>query len=134
MEEAFKAWLVADGKIHAMKEQIKAIEQDILLAQQEANEARLKVEDIMAADGVREDITKGEFIDYVINYTTPRISVKVENPDAVPDKFVKIERKPKLKEIGDELKRLQEAGEDLPNWAIMELGQSKLTYKARTRN
>ena len=58
-----------------------------------------------------------------VYYTTPRQKVIVDD-DAVPDEFCKIERKPKLREIGEML----ESGASV-NWARYETGESKLAWK-----
>jgi hypothetical protein len=68
-------------------------------------------------------------MDFKIGWTTPRETVKAE-PDATPDQFCKIERKPKLKEIAEHLKHLRQANLPLPNWASFERGASKLAWKA----
>jgi hypothetical protein len=128
MEELFMAWLEADNAVHAIKERIKAQETELAKANTEATEAMIKVRDLMNHDGVLEDTINGKFIDYKLYYTTPRESVKVD-AEAVPDKFCKIERKPKLKEIGDLIRE----SEAPPNWARFELSEPKLTYKAITR-
>lgn len=59
-----------------------------------------------------------------IYYTTARENLKVE-ADAVPDEFCKIERKPKLREIGEYLKTT----DNLPNWCRYEKGESKLAWR-----
>jgi hypothetical protein len=91
-------------------------------------EAWKSIEQLMNESGEFEVLLPGTATDYRIGYSTPRLSAKVESPDAVPDEFVKIERKPKLKEIGDYLKGLP--AESLPNWARLEAGERKLGWKS----
>ena len=94
-------------------------------AEKRAADAWAAIESLMKETGEIEVILPDDHIDYKISYTTPRQSVKVDEA-AVPDEFVRIERKPKLKEIGDYLKTLDTP----PNWASFEQGKPKLTYKA----
>jgi len=61
---------------------------------------------------------------YKIYYTAPRQSLEVDE-DAVPDEWVKVERKPKLLEIKEYLK----SQESLPNWAHYKTGESKLAWR-----
>lgn len=122
-------WLEADKKIAAIKTDMAALAEKLRWAEKEAEDAALAIKEEMLSTGEYEINIAGEFCDYKIYFTAPRESVKVENPDAVPDEFCKIERRPKLKEIKEELDRLKESGAALPNWATVQLGESKLSYK-----
>ncbi len=82
----------------------------------------------MESNGVVEDTISGQYCDYVIYTTAGGESVKVENPDAVPDEFCKIERKPKLNDIKKHIKE----GNSV-NWATIETSQGKLTYKIKKK-
>lgn len=84
----------------------------------------------MEETGEYEIILSGSATNYKICYSAQRESVKVSDPNAVPDEWVKTERKPKLKEIGDYLKALREAGQPLPNWANLELSEKRVSWKA----
>lgn len=86
----------------------------------EAAEAALK----LAMGNEESVIVKGGYQNWKISYTKPRGKVKVTNIDAVPDEFVKIEKKPKLKEIGE---YLDEHG--LSNWAEIETSEPKIQIK-----
>ena len=88
------------------------------------------VQKLMAETGEPEVLLPGAVTDYKIAPSTPRETVKVESPDAVPDEFCKIERKPRLKEIGEFMKGLRDQNLPLPNWARFEHGASKLGWKA----
>lgn len=92
-----------------------------------------EVDNFLRENGVTETIIPGRHMDYKVSYGTPRESVKVIDPEAVPDEFVKLERKPKLKEIGEMLKKLRESGQALPNWATFQWGERKLGWKAVKR-
>jgi hypothetical protein len=83
----------------------------------------------MAETGKVEVLLPGAVTDFKIGWSTPRETVRVE-PDAVPDEFCKIERKPRLKEIGEYLKGLRDAGEPFPNWGGFQTGASKPAWKA----
>lgn len=85
---------------------------------------------LMAETGEVETTLPGAANDYRIHWTSPRESVKVEDADAVPDEWCKIERKPKLAEIGKMLKGLAATGGQFPNWATLERGEAKLAWKA----
>lgn len=93
-------------------------------------QAWAEIQKLMAETGEPEVILPGQVTDYKIGWSTPRETVKVESPDAVPDEFCKMERKPKLREIGEHLKVIREQGGTFPNWGRFELGSSKLTWKA----
>lgn len=123
-------WLSADKKVSEVKKMMSELQSDLDAALKESEQAGFAFKEEMISTGEYEVTIPGEFIDYVVYFTTPRESVKVENPDAVPDQFVKIVRTPKLKEIKEELDRIKNDGEPLPNWAVVQLGEKKLTYKA----
>jgi hypothetical protein len=76
----------------------------------------------------------GAVTDYEIYRTSPRESVKVVDPTAVPEAFCKVERKPKLKDIGDYLRAQARASLSLPNWAALELGETKLAWRAKKKH
>ena len=93
-----------------------------------AEKARDAAQVAMSETGEFEVAISGQYCDYVIYTTKGRESVKVENPDAVPDEFCKIERKPKLNEI----KKHIEDGNQV-NWAALEKGHGKVTYKIKKK-
>jgi hypothetical protein len=84
---------------------------------------------LMKETGELELLLPSEDGGYKVAYDKPRETVKVENVDAVPDEFVKTERKPKLKDIGDHLKDLRAAKVALPNWATLQKGEPKLVWR-----
>jgi len=91
------------------------------------------MQNLMKETGEVECVIPGNAVDYVVSYSTPRESVKVEDVDAVPEEFVKIERKPILKDIGEHLNKLRDIGVSLPNWAVFQLGESKLQWRTRKK-
>jgi hypothetical protein len=132
LEAAFYAALDAERELSKAK---KKLDDATTLLSQAKNgaekrlaDAWLVVEKMMAENGEYEVVIPAEGFNYKINYSTPRQSVKVIDPDAVPDHLCKIERKPRLKEIGDLLK----AGES-HNWASLEYGDKHLQWKV-TKN
>jgi hypothetical protein len=134
---AFCAVLAAEEKVSDVK---RRQEEAAILLQQERNgvetvleRAWIEVEKLMAETGEVEVILPGDVTDFKIAWSTPRETVKVE-PEAVPDEFCKMERKPRLKEIMDYLKGLRDASLDFPNWASFQTGSSKLGWKAIKRN
>ncbi len=123
MSEHLIKWLEADAKIAEIKSQMSKLSDEKSTYERAAEEARIALDDEMAANGVTEDTIEGELVNYKLSYTTPRQSVKAD-AEATPDDFCKIERVPKLKEI----KEFLDAGNQV-NWASIQLGESKLTYK-----
>lgn len=127
-EAAFYAVLDAERELSEAK--TKLDEATTLLSQAKNGtekrlaDAWLQVEKMMAENGEYECIIPSDTFNYKISYSTPRQSVKIINVDAVPDELCKIERKPRLKEIGDLLK----AGEK-HNWASLEYGEKHLQWK-----
>jgi hypothetical protein len=131
--EAFAEVLKAEDTLREAKtkfqEAAAVLEREVALAEQALKAAWVDVNDLLAETGEFEVTLPGSVTDYKLYFTTPTQRVKVE-PEAVPDEFCKIERKPKLKEIGDYLKQLKEVGGSPPNWARFEAGESKLAWKA----
>ena len=127
IEDILIRWMEADKAVSDIKKEADAVEQRLKAAQAESDSARDAAKDYMAETGEYQVDIEGGLADYQIYWTAARESLKVENPDAVPDEFCKIERKPKLREIADYIK-------DNPvNWAVMEKGTSKLTYKLKKK-
>lgn len=124
MSEQLARWIAADAKISNLKEQIAELEAEKQLQEREAQDAASQIKQGMLENGVTEDLIEGEHINYKIHFTTPRGAVKCPNPDAVPDDFCKIERKPELKKI----KEFLDEG-NLVNWAAIEFSEPKVTYK-----
>ena len=98
-------------------------------AQIEQDAAWAEIAALMGESGEFEVTLPGQANDFRIGWNTPRESVDVPDVAAVPDEFVKIERKAKLKEIGEHLKKLRDQNAALPNWARFERGERKLQYK-----
>jgi hypothetical protein len=124
MDELLKVWLWADNKTSEIKKTMAALQADMDDVEKEKELALTAIKEEMASTGEYEVLVPGEYCDYKIHYTAVRESVRVEI-DAVPEEFCKIEKKPKLKEIKEYLEQLDVP----PNWARMEAGQPKLTYK-----
>lgn len=128
--EAFAEILKAEQAIMEAKVEKREAEHryniTVSPAELQVADAWVKIQTLMNETGEVEVILPDENCDYKICYTTPRESVKVD-ADAVPDEFVKIERKPKLKEIGEYLKGMP--NDSRLNWASLEKGEAKLTYK-----
>ena len=134
---AFGAVLTAEDRVSDVKQRQ---DEAVTLLQQERNgaEAALataweEVEKLLTETGEVEVVLSGEATDFKIGWSAARETVKVE-PDAVPDEFCKLERKPRLKEIGEYLKGLRDADLDFPNWASFQTGARKLGWKAIKRN
>lgn len=129
IEENLKLWLDADSRASKIKNSIKDLQEDLKAAEKDADAARDAIVAEMADTGEFEVNIAGEYCDYKIYYTTPRESVKVSDADAVPEEFCKLVRTLKLKEIGDYIRNQ----ETHPNWASIQLGEPKLTYKLEKR-
>jgi hypothetical protein len=130
---AFAAVLAAEDRLSDVRTRL---EQATTLLQQERTGAEaalerawVEVQNLLAETGEVEVLLPGQVTDFKIGWGKPRETVKAE-PEATPDEFCKIERKPKLKEIGEHLKGLREGGLPLPNWASFHTGEPKLWWKA----
>jgi len=128
---AFIALLAAEDEERTARAAIKAAQEAnaaaLRHAEQAQAEAWAEIARLMAETGEVEVVLPDETHDYKIGYGTSRESVKAD-PDACPDEFVKVERKPKLKEIGDHLKALRDKGAAAPNWARLEKSEPKLSW------
>lgn len=127
--DAFAAVLTIEDSMAAIKVEMNRLNSELELNERGLRAAWQTVADLMAATGEVEMLLPGTGVDYKVGWTTPRESVKVE-PEAVPDEFCKLERKPKLREIGEWLREQRDAGVDLPNWGRFELGERRLSWKA----
>lgn len=130
---AFAEVLKAEDAMSAAKAKLAEVTTPLEIAANQAEHALgvawVEVQKLMAETGEVEVRLLGSVTDYKIGWSNPPERVKAE-PDATPDEFCKIERKPKLKEIGVHLKELRDSGQPLPNWASLERGEPKLVWKA----
>lgn len=113
----------------ALTEALTPLQFAVNAAEKKVADAWTEIEAAMKETGEYEVVLPGSVTDYKIVWSAPRERVKAD-PEATPDEFVKIERKPKLKEIGEHLKALRDEGNPLPNWASVESGEAKLQWKA----
>jgi hypothetical protein len=134
---AFAEVLRAEDEISAAKRELDdatfGLQTAVTAAETRLVAAWDSVKALMEETGEVEVILAGEVTDFKIAYSTPRETVKVE-PEAVPEEFCKMERKPRLKEIGEYLKGLRDAKLDFPNWASFQTAKAKLGWKAIKRN
>lgn len=131
--QAFAEVLKAEVSLSAAK---SALAQTVIPLQQAVNQSEHLlgkawegVERLLAETGEYEVLLPGSITDYKIGWSNPPERVKAD-PEATPDEFCKIERKPKLTEIKEYLKGLRAEGMPLPNWASFERGEPKLGWKA----
>lgn len=110
----------------------RKMEADMQISKHEATVERIwqQIAKLMQETGEYEVIIPSDVMDYKISYTTPKESVKVLDVESLPDQFVKVEKKPKLKELGELLRSLRECGANLPNYAVLEMGEPKLKWTA----
>ncbi len=123
LDVAIKDWVRADEALSnaeiAYKKREAQLSLAVLEARNAADKARKTVEEMLAETGEYEVL-----VDNVkVSWSTPRESVKISDPLAVPDEYCKIERKPKLTEI----KKYLESNK--VNWASMESGEAKLQWR-----
>jgi hypothetical protein len=134
MMRAFINVIKAEQRISAAKSELDQhtarLKSEISAAEMAMGTAWDDIQALLTETGEVEVVLPGAANDYRIAWSNPRESVKVEDPSAVPDDFVKIERKPKLKEIGDYLKNLRKGKYAMPNWARLEKGESKLMWES----
>src|SRR5690349_4119092 len=111
MISAFAEVLKAEDAISAAKsaltEATTRLDREVREAEFRREQAWSVVKGLLDSTGEYEVTLPGSVTDYKISYSTPRETVKAEVPEAVPDEFCKIERKPRLKEIGEFLKGLR---------------------------
>lgn len=133
IEDLFNAMLKAEQSLSAAETHLADVQmkakRDVIAAENALQSAVDAITSYMRENGLVEELIRGDHLDYKLSFSKPRGSVKAE-PDAVPDEFVKIERKPKLREIGEYLNALAESGLDFPNWARIEYSEPKLQWKA----
>lgn len=121
MKEYLIRWLEADNKISELEAEKKNIEASIKSQKREAESARLAITAYMRENGLVKDIIEGEYCNYTLTFPKLRGSLKC-NPEAVPDEFCDIIRKPKLKEIREYITN------NPVNWASIEFGEEELIY------
>ena len=92
-------------------------------------DAWAEIEALMNESGEYEVILPDTVDNFKISWNRPKESVKVTSVDAVPDEYVKTEKSPRIREIGEYLNTLREAGRPLPNWAAFEKGKKKLQWR-----
>jgi hypothetical protein len=131
---AFARILRAEEEMAAAKTRHQQVEeqhrQELRQLEDEMAAAWADVAGLMKETGEIEVLLPGDVTDYKIGYAATRESVKAEDPAAVPDQFCRFERKPMLKEIGEHLKGLRDAGLPFPNWGRLERSEPKLGWKA----
>lgn len=129
---AFARVLKAEERIRQAKTEMESVTNlcklEISEGEHEMSLAWTEISNLMAETGEVELILPGKASDFVIGWNTPRESVKAD-PVGTPDEWCKVERKPRLTDIGKHLKQLREAGQALPNWAAFEYGERKLQYR-----
>lgn len=119
---------IAAGKVELANIRTQ-IETDIAQAETELEALWDGFAKLMEESGEFEVILPGVANDYKIGWSNPRQSVKAD-AEAAPDAYVRIERKPKLKEIGELMADLVARNEPLPNWCSFQEGNRKLGWKA----
>lgn len=127
VDTLFRELLEAEKTERVAKQAKLDADMALSAASRAADNIRLRIAAQMREYGVEEDILEDDYHRYKLSFTKPRGAVKAD-ADATPDEFCKIERKPRLKEIGEHLKSLEEQGQPLPNWATIEYGEPKLTW------
>lgn len=129
VQSAFDAVLAAESILTdvdgRLSKAVAILKTEKAIAESALDKAWKALSDLMEETGETEVLLPSDGATWnKIYYTAPRESLKVDE-DAVPDEFCKIERKPKLNEIKEYLK----CRDDLPNWAHLEIGKSKLAWK-----
>lgn len=128
MQAAFQSVLDAEQALvsveGSLSQAIALLKTKKALAEGKLVAAWKSVKELMDETGEAEVLLPGGNGTYnKVYYTTPRQRVVVDE-DAIPDEFCKIERKPRLKDIGEHL----DSGAKI-NWARYELGESRLAWK-----
>lgn len=129
LTEALGRIIGAEQEIAACKQEMNEMKSRSAKAEKVIEAAWGEIAALLAETGEYEVLLPGRANDYKIGYGPPRESVEIIDEEAVPDQFVKLERNPMRKEIGEHLKGLRETGEAMPNWARLEKGERRLTYR-----
>lgn len=134
LKVAFEAVLKAEAARAEAESDLEKIthnlKMDLCEKEMLVTNAMLSVEKIMKAQGVLEDFVPGDGVKYKLYYSTPHEKVKVPDVNAVPEEYIKTEKSAKLAKIGEHLKELRVTKAAMPNWATLEMGTSKLSWKA----
>lgn len=130
IEAIFAALLVSEQKLAAAKTELQKattiLGNEVSAAEQELTLAWHEIETHMKETGEFElEFPAPAGQKYVINWSTPRQSVKIVDEAAVPDEFCRIKREPDKKKIKEEL----ESGKT-HNWASMEFGEKHLQWRS----
>lgn len=129
LAQAFIQYSEAEQNLAETEKAFKDVEYDfksrISQQKQAMQNAVTRIEYMMQSVGVVEEVIHGKHCDFKLAFSTPRKSVDVIDVDAVPDEFVKVERKPMKAEI---TKAFKDAPQ-LPNWLQWKEGESKLQIK-----
>lgn len=128
LKDAFVEYLEAEREIARLEEEKKQADFEMarFLAEAKANLAKCEENctRIMRETGVVEEIVEGQLSNFKLGFSTPRRTVDIVDVDAVPDEWVKTERKPMKKEIMAEFKDAA----SLPNWLQWKEGVSKFQW------
>lgn len=136
LHAAFRALQNAEVLLAALKTEQNQLDFRKGEAESSIRSAKAEIDALMKETGEYEVLipgAPGDMMDYVVGYSTPREAVKIPDVEALPEEFVKIEKKAKLREIGEHLKTLRDSSEPWPNWATLEKGEPKLSWKAIKR-
>ena len=63
-----------------------------------------------------------------VHYTTPGVKCVVD-PEACPEEYLKVEKKPKLNDVKRDFLELWKAGAHVPNWVQFVPGEARLTWE-----
>lgn len=118
-----------EARIAECKQSMAGLKTHIAEAESKMRDAWGEIGGLMAETGEYEVIIPGEGHDIKIGYGPSLESVDVADEDAVPDEFIRLERKPMKKEIREHLKLLRSTGQQFPNWATLTKGNPALQYK-----
>jgi len=128
-DELFKAVLDCEAELSEAKAELQKATtlfgQRVNGCEKKLADAWKEVEDYMTSTGEYElsfPAPAGQA--YIVNYSTPRQSVKITDDDAVPDELCRIKREPDKKKIKEEL----ENGKAF-NWASLQYGEKHLQWR-----
>ena len=113
---------------NALKEASRPHQSTIAQQNKLLEELWQKMTDHMKSTGQLSMVLPGDVTDYKIAFKAGSERVVVADPEAVPDEFCKVERKPMLTEIKKHIADLPE-GETV-NWATVERGPESIGWKA----
>lgn len=129
LKEAFVKLREAEDELHRLECEKKQADDEMAAFLDRAKSDIERYENICATimreNGVLEDVVEGLVSNYKLYFGSPRRTIDIVDENAVPDEWVKIERKPKKREIANAFKDAA----SLPNWLQWKEGEGRFQWR-----